>query len=359
MAHYMGPILSYHATMMRTLTAAVLTALILMGAAPATSAPDGSDGFNFLFGTWRTHYRLLRHRLVNNHQWYSCEGTSVVRPFWNGEGNLEDGDLTCDNRYVGGLTLRLYDRATHQWQLWWGTRKLGVVPPDQVGRFDSSGVGNFYARDIQEGKHVIIRFHWSHPNGVPHFEQAFSADNGKTWETNWTTDYERVPETSKGVWNAAPLAGDDGFAFLVGTWHTHYRRLAHPLANDNHWYSCEGTSVVRPFWTGSGSLEDGDVRCPNGTIDGVTLRVWDSTTKQWQLWWGTKTTGLLGPPQLGTFDPNGVGVFIAPDTWHGKHVLVRYRWSVRVGHPYFEQAFSQDHGKTWETNWTTVYDRAS
>lgn len=191
MAHYMGPILSYHATMMRTLTAAVLTALILMGAAPATSAPDGSDGFNFLFGTWRTHYRLLRHRLVNNHQWYSCEGTSVVRPFWNGEGNLEDGDLTCDNRYVGGLTLRLYDRATHQWQLWWGTRKLGVVPPDQVGRFDSSGVGNFYARDIQEGKHVIIRFHWSHPNGVPHFEQAFSADNGKTWETNLTIRYTR------------------------------------------------------------------------------------------------------------------------------------------------------------------------
>ncbi|HKE37290.1 MAG TPA: hypothetical protein VKB39_07655 [Candidatus Baltobacteraceae bacterium] len=346
--------------MMRTLTAAVLTALTLIGTAPAIPSDGGNDGFNFLYGTWRTHYRLLRHRLANNHEWYSCEGTSVVRPFWNGDGNLEDGDLRCSSRYVGGLTLRLYDRTTHQWQLWWGTRKLGVVPPPQIGHFDENGTGNFYARDIQEGKHVIIRFRWTNPNGHPHFEQAFSADDGKTWETNWICDYDRVADSSKGVWNAAPQAGgDDGFAFLVGTWHTHYRRLAHPLANDNHWYSCDGTSVVRSFWTGSGSLEDGDVRCPSSTIEGVTLRVYDTTTKQWQLWFGTRTLGLLQPPQLGTFDAHGVGVFIAPDTWHGKHILVRYRWQVRDGHPFFEQAFSQDRGTTWETNWTTVYDRAS
>lgn len=347
--------------MMRTLTAAVLTALILIGAAPsAPAARDGSSDFNFLFGTWRTHYRLLRHRLANNHDWYSCEGTSVIRPFWNGAGNLEDGDLKCPKRYVGGLTLRLYDPSTHQWQLWWGTRKLGVVPPAQVGRFDENGVGDFYAPDIQEGKHVIVRFQWTHPNGVPHFEQAFSTDRGKTWETNWTTDYERVAATSKGVWNAAPQTGsNDGFAFLIGTWRTHYRRLLHPLAHDNHWYSCDGTSVVRPFWTGSGNLEDGDIHCPQATIDGVTLRVYDASTKQWQLWFGTQALGLLSPPQRGSFDSHGVGVFLAPDTWHGKHVIVRYRWSVRDGHPYFEQAFSQDHGKTWETNWTTVYDRAS
>jgi hypothetical protein len=346
---------------MRTLTAAALMALISMGAAsPVPAAGAGNDGFNFLYGTWRTHYRLLRHRLADNHEWYSCEGTSVVRPFWNGDGNLEDGDLKCSNRYVGGLTLRLYDRETHRWQLWWGTRKLGVVPPQQVGRFDENRVGNFYADDVQEGKHVIIRFRWTNPNGHPHFEQAFSPDNGKTWETNWICDYDRAPETEKGVWNAAPRAsGDDGFAFLIGTWHTHYRRLAHPLANDNRWYSCHGTSVVRPFWAGSGSLEDGDVRCPSSTIDGVTLRVYDATSKQWQLWFGTKTLGLLQPPQVGKFDSHGVGVFIAPGTWHDKHILVRYRWQVREGHPYFEQAFSQDRGKTWETNWTTVYDRAS
>jgi hypothetical protein len=344
-------------TFKRTLVAAIAVALCL-GAAPSPN--DGRDGFDFLYGTWRTHYRLLRHRLVHDRVWYSCEGTSFVRPFWNGYGNLEDGDLTCPNRYVGGLTLRLYDPKTRAWSLWWGTRKLGVVPPQQIGRFNADGSGDFYARDVQEGKRVIVRFRWTHPNGVPHFEQAFSADNGATWETNWTTDYERVAATTKGVWNATEPPGDghNGFDFLLGSWRTQYRRLRHPLQHDDEWYSCEGHAVVTPFWAGSGNLEDGDVRCPGADpIEGVTLRVYVAAAKQWQLWWGTKKTGLLTPPQVGSFDARGVGIFLAPDTWHGKPIIVRYLWTTRNGNPHYEQAFSPDNGKTWETNWTTDYER--
>jgi hypothetical protein len=174
---------------------------IAHGEAPATTR-DGKRDFDFLFGTWRTHYRVLRHRLVNDHVWYSCEGTSVIRPFWGGSGNLEDGDLQCPHKYIGGLTLRLYNATTHQWSLWWATRKLGLTPPPQVGHFNANGVGDFYAPDFQEGKHVIVRFEWSVVNGHPHFAQAFSADKGRTWETNWTTDYDRVSASAKGVWNA-------------------------------------------------------------------------------------------------------------------------------------------------------------
>jgi hypothetical protein len=64
--------------------------------------------------------------------------------------------------------------------------------------------GNFDTPDIQEGKHVIVRFRWTRVNGAPRFEQAFSTDHGATWETNWTTDYERVPATNNGVWTATP-----------------------------------------------------------------------------------------------------------------------------------------------------------
>lgn len=95
----------------------------------AATARGGGQDFNFEFGTWRTHYRLLKARLAGSHDWYDCYGTSVIRPFWGDGGNLEDGDLKCPNRYIGGLTLRLYDPRTHQWTLWWGTRKLGVAPP--------------------------------------------------------------------------------------------------------------------------------------------------------------------------------------------------------------------------------------
>jgi hypothetical protein len=328
----------------------------------APTTRDGSRDFDFEFGIWRTHYRLLKYRLAGDHEWYDCYGTSVIRPFWNGGGNLEDGDLHCPNRYVGGLTLRTYDSSTHQWTLWWGTRKLGVASPAQLGHFDANGVGEFYAYDSWQGTPEITRFQWTRVNGNPHFEQAFSTDGGKTWETNWTTDYERVSASTPGVWNAGDPsdAGAHGFDFLLGTWKTHYVRLRHPLSDDRTSFACEGTSVVRPFWAGSANLEDGDVRCPAQYFRSVTMRLYDATTHRWLLYWGTQTRGLApGLPQVGRFDANGSGDFLAPDTFDGKPILVRYRWLPRSGNPRFEEAFSPDSGKTWETVWTTDYTRVT
>jgi hypothetical protein len=166
------------------------------------TAHDGRHDFDALHGTWRTHYKLLRKRLANDHEWYACEGTSAIRPFWAGQGNLEDGDVHCPDRVIGGMTLRTYDAATHQWSLWWGTRKLGVVPPQQVGHFDGKGTGEFFANDVWEGKPIIVRFKWTMDREHPQFEQAFSTDGGATWEPNWTTVYDRVPESTPGTWNA-------------------------------------------------------------------------------------------------------------------------------------------------------------
>ena len=331
--------------------------------AAAVTSRDGHSDFNFEYGTWRTHYRLLKKRLANNHEWVTCEGTSVIRPFFGGYGNIEDGDLMCPNRYIGGLTIRTYSAATHQWTIWWATKKDGIDPPAQVGHFDADGTGEFYAHDIQVGKHVIVRFKWTHPNGVPYFEQAFSADNGKTWETNWTTTYERVSESSKGTWNVVAPAGDGhtGFDFLLGSWNFHLDRLLHPLANSHDWVGCDGTTTVTPFWGGDGNIQEGRLRCPGGkTIDGLTIRLYDPATHQWQLWWGTKTGGLQSPPpQLGRFDANGVGNFDAPDTFDGRPIIVRYKWQKRNGHPYFQQLYSADNGKTWEVNWITTYTRST
>ncbi|MBV8244502.1 MAG: hypothetical protein JOZ38_01135 [Candidatus Eremiobacteraeota bacterium] len=180
--------------------AAFLCAIVALAPVPAstqtaasTTTRDGHRDFDFLLGSWHTHYRLLRHRLANDRVWKDCYGTSVVSTFWQGSGELEDGDLRCSDRYIAGMTLRLYDAATHQWSLYWGTKKLGLVPPPQVGHFDSNGVGEFYAPDKYEGRPIIVRYRWSlRPGNHPRFEQAFSADNGKTWETNWTTDYTRI-----------------------------------------------------------------------------------------------------------------------------------------------------------------------
>ena len=185
--------------MMKFLNALLCAAFCVLVASPSnaesrlvsSTTRDGRHDFDFLLGRWQTHYRLLRKRLQGSHDWYSCEGKSTVRAFWGGSGNLEDGDLRCPRRYIGGLTVRLYNATTHQWSLWWGTRDLGLVPPPQVGHF-ANGVGDFLARDTYRGKPIVVRFRWTVLAGHPHFEQAFSPDNGKSWETNWTTVYTRA-----------------------------------------------------------------------------------------------------------------------------------------------------------------------
>jgi hypothetical protein len=115
-----------------------------------------------------------------------------VHQFWAGSGNLEDGDLHCPSQYINGVTLRLYHAPTHQWMLYWGTQKNGLAPGlPQVGRFSADGVGDFLAQDMWDGKPILVRYRW-YARANPRFEEAFSSDGGKTWETVWTTDYARV-----------------------------------------------------------------------------------------------------------------------------------------------------------------------
>jgi hypothetical protein len=60
------------------------------------------------------------------------------------------------------------------------------------GRFEN-GVGTFMAQEMFEGRPIRVRFIWSDitPNGA-RWQQAFSEDDGKTWETNWVMEFERA-----------------------------------------------------------------------------------------------------------------------------------------------------------------------
>jgi len=42
---------------------------------------------------------------------------------------------------------------------------------------------------------VFVRYLWMKlGSDAPRFEQAFSVDDGKSWETNWMTTQRRKPE---------------------------------------------------------------------------------------------------------------------------------------------------------------------
>jgi len=66
--------------------------------------------------------------------------------------------------------------------------------PPTVGHFEH-GRGEFFDHEDYNGKPIVVRYTWSDITADHcHWEQAFSTDGGKTWETNWTMESTRVKE---------------------------------------------------------------------------------------------------------------------------------------------------------------------
>ena len=89
-------------------------------------------------------------------------------------------------------------------------------------------------------------------------------------------------------------------------------------------------------------------------IDILAVRLYDPTSRQWSIYGSSLKTGTFDPPEIGQFKDRR-GEFYAQDTFQGRAVYIRFVWqSIDAGHTHFEQAFSIDGGKAWETNW--IYD---
>jgi len=53
----------------------------------------------------------------------------------------------------------------------------------------------FYGQDSLNGHAILVRFLVTRPAaGSIRFEQAFSADGGRTWETNWIAEDVRTSQ---------------------------------------------------------------------------------------------------------------------------------------------------------------------
>jgi hypothetical protein len=170
-------------------------------AAKANSAVverDGQHDFDFEVGNWKIHLKKLMHPLTGSTEWVEFDGTSVTQKLWEGRSQIEQFETDSPMGHIEGMTLRIYNPKSHQWNLYWANSKVGYIDgPPQIGEF-KDGRGEFYAQDMLDGRSVFIRFLWTKTNtDSPHFEQAFSTDGGNTWETNWITDQTRIPEKAK------------------------------------------------------------------------------------------------------------------------------------------------------------------
>ncbi|HEY4350631.1 MAG TPA: hypothetical protein VGN31_05355 [Paraburkholderia sp.] len=154
---------------------------------------DGAHDFDFYFGRWRVHNERLRERLVGSTDWQHFDAIQECRPILGGLGNLDE--FVTDEFGPGvflGMTLRLFDRATRQWSIWWASNRKGGLDAPVVGAF-ANGIGCFEGDDTHNGVPVRSRFIWS---GIEAnralWEQAFSSDGGRTWETNWRMHMTRL-----------------------------------------------------------------------------------------------------------------------------------------------------------------------
>ena len=151
--------------------------------------------------------------------------------------------------------------------------------------------------------------------------------------------------------------GQHDFDFEIGTWKTHLRRLLRPLTGSTTWVEYEGTTVVRKVWNGRANLVELVADGSAGHFEGLNLRLYNPESRQWSLNFASSSGGSLSIPTIGEFK-NGRGEFYDQETLNGRAILVRFVISdITPNSCRFEQAFSDDGGKTWEVNWIAVDTR--
>jgi len=161
----------------------------------ASSTSSHSD-FDFLVGKWKMYHRRLNKRLENCKEWTEFESTDSNYKILSGTADMDIYSTTqmpdLEGKLFEGVTLRLFDPKSRLWSLYWVASNVGVLDPPVVGSFENN-VGHFFTKDTFNGKNIIVVFRWDvRDKDHPIWSQAFSPDNGKTWEWNWYNVSERI-----------------------------------------------------------------------------------------------------------------------------------------------------------------------
>ena len=161
------------------------------------------------------------------------------------------------------------------------------------------------------------------------------------------------------IYTEPGVSGARDFDFFLGRWTVQHQRLKQRLAHSDDWESFSGTCETRNILDGQGNIDDNVIELPGCAYRAVTLRAFDPSTGTWSIWWlDARHPHRLDPPVVGKFS-NGVGTFYANDVLNGRTIMVRFLWSdIAENSARWQQAFSEDAGNTWETNWVMDFRRA-
>jgi hypothetical protein len=157
-----------------------------------TGETASMEDYAFFMGKWKILNKKLKTRFNNSNEWVEFEAREEVSKILNGRGYIGQYHTNFDGKPFEGVGIHLFDPATNKWSNYWADGSSGTMAPPVTGGFDGK-IGRFYGKDVDSNKQVDVFFLWDATDADnPVWSQAFSADAGKTWETNWYMYYSRI-----------------------------------------------------------------------------------------------------------------------------------------------------------------------
>ena len=168
----------------------------------AAAAPVDLDqarhAFDFLHGEWTVQNRRLTDYSNPDSPWETFSASNAVHALPAGIGNYDEYRPESWRPGFVAMTLRVFDPSSGRWTIYWLTNRdggldpaTGHLQPPVVGSFHN-GVGTFEGEEEYKGRKARVRFTWT-PIDARHarWVQAFSFDQGASWQPNWVMDFTR------------------------------------------------------------------------------------------------------------------------------------------------------------------------
>jgi hypothetical protein len=181
----------------RTWVTSFIAELTRLGKSPDYGTPHAAGSgpehdFDFNVGSWKTKIRAVWSPLASPTAWSDLQGTHAVYRVWDDWADIGQLEVDGAHGHTEDLALRLYDRKTREWRVYFANSESGTLLPPMIGDF-KNGVGTFIGLEDEDGKTVLMRNVWS---GITanacRQDWSISIDGGRTWIPTWISNDTRA-----------------------------------------------------------------------------------------------------------------------------------------------------------------------